>query len=771
MLDRHPSPDRRPCGARRTALPRFLALLAACALAALASGCKAPRQKTPSHLPAKRTRLLEGYHVVRQLAEESTRAEVLSMGLLVHFDGADQHKYDLGGFGTGPTWRKRDGKIVYTEIGAAARLAFHDFQGGLRSVLVRARSAVKGQRLSLLIDSVALDPIEIGEAWKTYELQLPAPLGPGRRLVTLQLKKEPAEEGRHRADVEWIWFRTKDVGPGPIPPEPQLVKVLSFGSPLRSLVADAPRSLAFYLQVPEGGALIFDYAARRPTRFEVSVRTDTSLPRTVFSAEAGGLYRAVRVSLAEFAGRLVRLELATKGPGGPAAWGEPLLVATGALPKVPAILPANRAKHLVQIIVDSARQDATRPFNPRSSVESPGLEALAKRGVAFTRAYANAVATLPSVASAMSGSYPSTFIENPETARVPKELPLLAEHLKRQGFSTAAFTASLYFAEPFGLTRGFDTVRNFRREKLSTDAETVFAEAAKWLKGEAAKGKRVYLAVHTTDLRDPYRVRAPFTEKLYGGAYKGTLGQRFVVATAKHKPGEKSPYSEDDQKWIRALYLGGVAYHDAQLARFLDELKKAGVLDDALVVYSGDHGEELFDHGGLGHGHSLYDEVVRSPLVLSYPRVLPLGATVKETVELVDLLPTAVELLGVPPLAGVHGTSLLGAVFAKPSPTSSVVLVEAADRALLVGAIKLIQSPTLRAELYDLTRDPGEKKSLSETHPVSRRTCEILLGEAIAIHAKGARITGQGGGPVYSKQSVVLDEELEKQLKALGYIH
>ena len=283
---------------------------------------------------------------------------------------------------------------------------------------------------------------------------------------------------------------------------------------------------------------------------------------------------------------------------------------------------------------------------------------------------------------------------------------------------------------------------------------------------EAAKQRRFFLYIHTMDAHSPYYVHKGITDGfLAGRPYRGGLRAHFTDAD-----GEK-PLDEEDQRYVRALYDGEIVYHDQHLGRLIDALRETGLLSQTLLVYTNDHGEELFDHGGKVHGHSLYEELLRCPLLLRYPPLFPAGQRVTDSVELVDLAPTVLEALGLPPLTRAHGRSLLQPPV--PSLQYAVAQGEAPPHGLAfavqVGPFKLLQWSENHS-LYDLRGEGADRADIAGDHPVALRLCQILLTEALAVPSKALRQRGPGGGDRFKHHEAIVDPKTRKQLEALGYI-
>lgn len=216
---------------------------------------------------------------------------------------------------------------------------------------------------------------------------------------------------------------------------------------------------------------------------------------------------------------------------------------------------------------------------------------------------------------------------------------------------------------------------------------------------------------------------------------------------------------------IRERYALEVEFVDRRIGELLDELDRRGVLDSALVIFASDHGEGFGEHNHVGHISQLYEQLIRVPLIISFPSRLPAGARVEERVGLVDVLPTVAELLDVRPPARVRGRSLVPLI--ERREVSEVPLLAETyrpeaptdKRAVIADGFKLIRSVGEREweELYDLRSDPGETDDLISSAPeVADRLRELLRSQSSAV---------QG-----TTHDADLTEDEKEQLRALGYI-
>lgn len=701
----------------------------------------------------------------RPLIDEAARAELRVGGLLIDFGGADQHKYTLGSWRTG--WGDRkvdpDGINLVQVNGRSGKLDVVTLQP-VKEIVLRARSGVAGQRVTVQRGDVALGNADVGAAWT--ELRIPVKDGalpPGRHDLHVIFGKPGSGA---RAEIDWMWLRTEDRSET-IVPIPRLIPLAMSGTPKRSLPAPSARTYSFYLHVPETGSLVFDYASEQPVEFIVRATTDGAETAELHRVKATSKWQEARVDLSSLAGKAVRLDLATEGPAAPAGWGQPeIMIDRGAArPRTDApAVPRN----IVVILIDTVRADMFAPFAPSNNAKTPRFDELARSSLVFQHAYNNENWTKPSVATLLSGLYPVTHDTKKDSSALPAEVALLPEQLKSNGFATAAFIANGYISDKFGFRRGWDSFKNYIRENKPSEAEYVYGDAIAWVKEH--KDERFFLYLQTIDPHVVYQVDRPYTSLYYPSDYNGPVGQRLTGQMQVDISKGKVKATENDYKWIEALYKGEVSYHDEHMGKFFDELAALGLMEDTLIVITNDHGEELNEHGRLGHGHSLYEELLRNPLVFHYPKAIAPGV-ITEVVESVDVTPTLLDLLGLPPIPDIDGESLIPLIRGLPVRRPYYAISEFLDlkRSIRVGQYKMMRSAGDWLELYDLDADPREQNNLANERPIARRLCDIYFAEAAAMPRKVQRQQDAGARRKLEASKADVDPELRKQLEALGY--
>ena len=401
--------------------------------------------------------------------------------------------------------------------------------------------------------------------------------------------------------------------------------------------------------------------------------------------------------------------------------------------------PSSRP-NLLLLTVDTLRADHLEPYGAQAPI-SPNVAALARDSVLFEDAWSSSSWTLPALASLMTGRHTTGHGCWNFRSRLGFEHDTLAERLTAVGYDTAAVVSHVFLAHKYGLSQGFvdyDDELILSREKSheAITSQEVSDRGIAYLqhKAAAADGRPWFLWLHYFDPH--YRYRAHEREAAVFG-------------------------DEDDH----ALYRGEIAFTDRHMGRVLDALERLRLADDSIVVLTADHGEEWLDHGGLQHGHTLYRELVRVPLLVRAPGLAPRRA--EERVSLIDLAPTLLDLLGVDPLAESPGRSLLPALHGR-SLADVPVLAELGVNArrpqvaLGLGRHKLIvHEAEDRAELYDLAEDPLESRDVAEERP---DVVESMLDELSALRG------GLDAAPVESGvESISLGRAERVRLEALGY--
>lgn len=709
----------------------------------------------------------------RPLLDEVARAELNAGGLLIDFGTPDQHKYTRGGWASGwgaPTAENNATSVALTSRRGLLELLAPRVQPS--AIVVRARARAADQRLTWFIDGRELGTAKLGTDWSVVRVPLAGDAFPGTGRVGLEVRASAAAVDGVRAELDWVWLATADGEPAIVP---RVLPLEIAGTTRRTLAAPTARTYTFYVQPAEQAHLVVDLGASESAVFVVGAVTDDGKRVELLRETIEQAWAERAIALAPLAGRAVRLELTTFDQRGAVGWGEPELRIERVANKP--VAPAGGAppRNVIVLVMDTARADAFGPFGGAERiVETPAFDELASRSTVFARAYNNESWTKPSVATTLSGLYPSTHDTKGDASKLHADVELLSERLQRDGFATAGFVANGYVSNAFGFEQGWDEFRNYIRENRPSEAEHVFGDVLTWHAEHTKKrpDNPYFLYVQTIDPHVPYRVDREFWGSYFEGEYDGPLGSSIEADDQIKLSSRDRKSSARDQQWLRALYRGEIAYHDSQLEKFLAELEARGVFENTMLVVTNDHGEELGERGRYGHGHQVFEEMIRAPLIIHYPPLFEPGAIIEDIVEHVDLAPTILDVLGASALESADGVSLMPVVRGQPVQLPAYAMIEflASRRVLRLGNWKLFARPGGGGALFDLANDPEEKRDLEDSAPIARLLCEVHLGEALAIPDKAKRMHGMASRRQFRAGKAKISPGMRRQLEALGYL-
>jgi arylsulfatase A-like enzyme len=410
-------------------------------------------------------------------------------------------------------------------------------------------------------------------------------------------------------------------------------------------------------------------------------------------------------------------------------------------------------------VVDALRADHLGCYG-YARPTSPNVDAFAREATAF-RAVAPSSWTKASVASLFTGRSPLEHgAQDRGDMLVPGSLTL-AERLGAAGYRTYAVYANDWIGGTFGVDQGFG-----ERLLLHARSDRLTRELLACLR-RLRPEDRLFVYVHTIDPHAPYEPTAEYRARFAppGSTLERVSAVWLEDAAARARRGEPLPPHLVEE--VTALYDAEVAFNDRQFGLFLEALKRRGLYDDSLIVFTADHGEELFDHGGVAHGHTLFREVLDIPLIVKWPRgIEPPPATSASPVSLLDVLPTVLDCAGLPLPPDLEGRSLLRTVAETPRAgrgiTSYLDLDGVRLQSVTEGRWKLVRTgsldaPRARLELYDL--DEGRETSdVRALHPdVAGRLAAQLAAEA-------------SRRPRTPPPQAALPAAVVDRLRALGYV-
>lgn len=390
--------------------------------------------------------------------------------------------------------------------------------------------------------------------------------------------------------------------------------------------------------------------------------------------------------------------------------------------------------NVLLITLDTTRADRLGCYGYQVG-STPNLDELAAAGVRFKKAYCQVPLTLPSHASILTGLNPYRHgVHNNGNYALRPEFITLAEILKEENFQTAAFVASFSVDSRFGLDQGFDVYDDvfepraaFKSPNAERKADEVYLSFAQWF--EKNYRDRFLAWIHFFDPHYPY-----------------------------------NPPIEYARKFPKELYDGEVAFMDYYVGRVIELLKIYGIYDRTMIIIVGDHGEAFGEKVEQGHGIFLYEMSVRVPLIILAPG-LPAGLVVEPEVQLIDLVPTILDFLGLKSPQMFEGQSLRPVMAGKRFRQVDIYLETFYPKenygwseltGLVSGEWKYLQAP--KPELYNLKDDPQENNNLFAIKEDKAQQLKIRLENLIK----------QGLGAVSSKRQMTAEEQ--ERLRSLGYL-
>ena len=560
-----------------------------------------------------------------------------------------------------------------------------------------------------------------------------------------------------------------------------------------TLYAHSPSAITYKINVPKDARLHFGLGITErnsPVTFRVAADSQELYSKTMSDPDS---WADADVDLASYAGRNIKLAFQTSAekPGTVGLWANPLLITKGA-----------KKPNVLLYMIDTLRADHTSLYGYARDT-TPYLKKLGGQALVFDDCTVQATWTKPSVASLMTSLYSYTHGIVRDDDTIPRGSVTLAEQLRAAGYVTASVLANPLAGRISALQRGFDYVSEWQaveryaneKEDRATDSAAVNKVAFRWL--EQHRDEPFFLYAHATDPHAPYRPPVGFEEKFANPAESAefnrdfkTLKERalshggFGINRALCIQGGVNP----DRFIQRAIdrYDGKILHNDWSLEQLLRKLKELGILETTLIIVVSDHGEEFWDHGWTGHGQSLYQELAHGVLLMWNPKLIPTPRRVSEPVQLIDVMPTVLDLLDFKIPSVLEGQSLAPLAKGQPFKRSGPVMTSRFAHpygqrneldpenhidsvALLDASWKLVYRENGKlvglnnVELYDRRSDRGETKNVSAQYP--QQVGRMMTGITTWTAAQKKTRSALGHGA-----KAAVDQQTLDRLRSLGYL-
>ena len=429
---------------------------------------------------------------------------------------------------------------------------------------------------------------------------------------------------------------------------------------------------------------------------------------------------------------------------------------------------------VVVFVLDTVRRDALGSYgNPLDP--TPHIDALASDGVRFDQAISSSGWTLPAVGSLLTGTWPTihgAVGQGVMLRPLRSEVKTAPEVLQANGYRTVGLANAAFVSPMVGIDRGFDLFdHRYSYNHDARHAQLVVDLAIREL--HARQGEPTFFFIH---LFDPHLSYAPppgydtkYTEGRTSPEPPITMAVCLEMQTGEN---HHQPPSQEDVAYIRGVYQGEVNFMDAQVGRFVEELKSLGLYERSTLVVTSDHGEEFWEHQGFEHGHTLYDELVRVPLILKLPEGIPLTRNVvSEPVRVLDVMPTVFDVLGIEKPETFDGESMMSLVRGESGENrpafSESTLYGSQKVAWRTERYKYIHDASAGrdgiGELYDWQEDPLESRDLAEEQP------ELAVKMRTELFDFYAELRERSRG-MSEPELVNLSPVRIQELRSLGYV-
>ena len=446
---------------------------------------------------------------------------------------------------------------------------------------------------------------------------------------------------------------------------------------------------------------------------------------------------------------------------------------------------AVKKPNIIVIIVDTLRTDYVGAYGAKHL--TPVFDMLATQGALFEKAYAPSSWTVPSMASIFTGMYPQSHgLTNGITVvvkvfkqqQIPEKYVTLAESLKETGYKTFCVTANAHIDEKYGYNRGFDHFKMFKFREGQTIEETI--EKWKPMLDEASATTGYFLLMHWVDPHHPYEPREPFISNINPDYLKDA--GRVLEDTGPANLSNQGYFKEFPKALdvLKDIYNSEVLWADASVGRVLNILPDVG---QSLLIYTSDHGEAFGEHETFLHGYDLYQETIHIPLLMVYPDRTGAGTKIDTPVSLVDIPASILGFAKAKPPKEYEGIDLFDLVSGKTIAQryiwshldknkeyrwfsvfdGDLKYMEHHPPAKEISSLKTPMSKDslpFVSYIFDLSKDYGEKNSLTYTRPKDKFRYGKLLGK-------------QMNRPPLVKPKTIkteVDEEFMDKFKQFGYL-
>ena len=590
------------------------------------------------------------------------------------------------------------------------------------TLFVRIEGDSAGRKLSLRANGRVLKNTQLEPGWQVVRAEIPAKvLVAGENLLAIATGKKGA------------YFHSVELADGTVE-TPAEWPALSAGGKSPASLGAWPK-LARLIEIPKDGWFVATTATGEASRrFRASITPETGPATVLFDEEQPAQTKRDRkVALAAFAGQLVTLELAVLG-GNPSedAWLSPRVL----LPKVAMLPRPAPLKNAILVVADALRADKL-PMYATTTVRTPNITQAAKEsGVTFLSTQAASPSSPPSHAAIQSGCMPRQNGILGDTSKPTPNTPMVSAILGKAGFGTAFVGDNGFAMNRLKPLAGWTSFHQPNAEGKGGDCQAVVKGILGFADEQVKASKRFFVSSVAFEAHTAYLYHPGTTEHYFSGPFDEAIGKKPDGVVLSAIVGGKLPMTPARWAQLKGLYDGEVEHLDGCFGALRQGLVERGMDKDTALVLLADHGEGFLEHKGMGHAFGHWAELTNVPLIFFLPG-LAKGTTIETVVSHVDVVPTLVDLMGLPPDPRVQGESLLPLLSRQGAWVPRVMPSEyGRSYSLRSKSFHYLVDYSGKESLYDIASDPAEKVDVLEKRPVALRYFRELAGFYLATRGK-----------------------------------
>ena len=667
-------------------------------------------------------------------------------------------------------WSKGEMEFRWVDSTIAKLVFYHNGPPSKKELNIRWRSAAleskKNQEVKLFLNGKELKTLTLKPDFVNQKVRLPASsVFPGVNLLTFQFSYVEAHERRELAAAFQKMQFSDDVS------VPENILQSLDG---QDILQQANSGIGSFLTLPEHFDLDVEYQASKGTkayielvdeegeRQKLKLSSGNTHAMRRFSFSKPGIYRIHAVVTGKQDGAVVWKKISART----ATTQVHLEELSGSFVKQANSPKKNR--DIMLYVIDTLRADHVGCYGYERNT-TPNIDAFSAENAFYADAYATSSWTKPSGASILSGLLPHNHRANSRDAKLPEELLTLPEILQEQGYYTAAFITNGALADYFGFAQGFDKFIYFPEDnatrKVHTRASEVNRKLFSFLQDYQAQEARkpLFLLFWSTDPHNPYTPPEDVQGLFEIQQYEPVETRLKLLSDIRHK-GLKLTASQ--LEYVKTRYDQEIFANDRAFGDLLDKLKALNLYEDMMIVLTADHGDEFFEHGGVGHALTLYNEQIRIPFIVKSPDIAP--GRYQHAVQIADIYPTILDCLDIEAPYPLDGVSLL-----RPADPQRVIYSEVTFAGNDVVARQDKEKKLILNRLY--LRPPVEESVL----PVFESYAADDLYEQEQLDINGfddffriqdlSSLSDQKNILGVSGEAIELSPELDQKLRELGY--